>query len=83
MAVVQFETVQTKIELVTEAIEGLVLATTVAHATPHNAHVHRQNIESARADVHRALLKLLTPVARVYSQDVIAAPDARPAYPVA
>jgi len=82
----------TKIEQVTEAIEALVLAQTVAITSGGGHHFHEQ-ILIARTELADALKELLTPTLRVVTGPVdavsrvkletIPAPDARPAYPVA
>ena len=59
--------VETKLELVTEAIEALVLATVVGVThigQPVKNNIH-QNIVDARQSVHEALQMLLTPTLRV------------------
>ena len=59
--------VETKLELVTEAIEALVLATVVGVThigQPVKNNIH-QNIVDARQSVHDALQTLLTPTLRV------------------
>ncbi len=81
--------VETKIELVTEAIEALTLAQVVATSpacSEHERHVAVKNVGDARECLSKALRELLTPTLRVMSgapREVIAAPDARPVYPVA
>jgi len=60
--------VETKIELVTEAIEALTLATVVATLPSRNPEEQRpnhQNVVDARATVSSALRELLTPTLRV------------------
>lgn len=59
---------ETKVELVTEAIEALVLATVVAHtsATPN---IHHADVADARANVSFALRALLQPVLRVVTSE--------------
>lgn len=61
---------ETKVELVTEAIEALVLATVVAHtsATPN---IHHADVADARANVSFALRALLQPVLRVVTSEKI------------
>jgi hypothetical protein len=58
----------TKIELVTEAIETLVLATVVAQGSGDRA-AHHQNILDARKTVHDALAMLLQPTLRVFTNE--------------
>lgn len=73
---------ETKIELVTEAIETLVLATVVAHANG-GSHHHKTVVDSRKC-LHDSLRELLTPTLRVVApRETIPAPDARPAYPTA
>jgi hypothetical protein len=57
-------TQETKIELVTEAVEALVLATVTAHVLPDTPNKH-QNISDARGELARALKELLTPTLRL------------------
>lgn len=60
-------TVETKVELVTEAIEALVLAN-VAHATQTSMNARKanyQNVVDARAVLARAFKELMTPTLRV------------------
>lgn len=58
---------ETKIELVTEGIEALVLASVVAHAAHPGAQraLFHENVVSARADLHAALKALMQPTLRV------------------
>jgi hypothetical protein len=59
---------ETKIELVTEAIETLVLATVIAVAPARNPEEHRanhQNVVDARATVSAAFRELLAPTFRL------------------
>jgi len=61
-----------KIELVTEAIEALVLATVVAttnYSTPHANAINHQLVFDAREVVRKALRELLTPTLRVISPE--------------
>jgi hypothetical protein len=62
---------ETKIELVTEAIEALVLATVAAHtiSTSQANAINRQNVLDARRVVHDAFKHLLQPVLRVTSTE--------------
>lgn len=64
-------TSETKIELVTEAIEALVLATVVAKTgtDPTLRVAHHQNVVDARAAVADALKILLTPTLRIVSTE--------------
>ncbi len=71
---------ETKIELVTEAIEALVLAQVVALREGHSA---MGQVVDARRAVSEALRELLTPTLRVVTMETIPAPNARPVYPVA
>lgn len=82
----------TRIELVTEAIEALVLATVVATlpaAEDRSRKVNHQNVVDARASVAEALRQLVAPVLRSITGgsenriEYIPAPDARPVYPAA
>lgn len=60
--------VNTKIEIVTEAIEALVLATVIATQNTSSAHqreINHQNVLDARAIVSKSLRTLLTPTLRV------------------
>ena len=59
--------VETKIELVTEAIEALVLATVIANAAHPGPQrkLFYENVVSARGEVASALRDLLQPVLRV------------------
>jgi hypothetical protein len=72
----------TKIELVTEAIESLVMASVVALNSPDRKDAHL-NVVDARDNVSYALKELLKPTLRVLTNDAplqhIPAPDARPA----
>ena len=61
---------ETKIELVAEAIEALVLATVIAVAPARNPDEHRanhRNLMDARDNVRGALKELVTPTLRVVS----------------
>jgi hypothetical protein len=61
---------ETKIELATEAIETLVLATVIATAPARNPDEHRanhRNVVDARELVKGALKELLAPTLRVIS----------------
>lgn len=61
-------TQETKIELVTEAIDALVLATVIAQSptAPHrNRTRYQQDVLSAREEVRKSLRELLTPTLRV------------------
>jgi hypothetical protein len=58
---------ETKIELVTEAIEALVLAQVVAVTHGGGPHFHEQ-VLIARTGVHDALKELLQPVLRIASK---------------
>jgi len=57
---------ETKIELVTEAIEALVLAEIIAVTHGGGSHFHEE-VLIARTGVHDALKELLQPVLRVVS----------------
>lgn len=73
---------ETKIEIVTECIEALVLATVVATTSSDtNRAANHQNVLDARGTLRHALREMLKPSLRVL--ETIPAPDARPAYPVA
>lgn len=77
------EATNTKIELVAEAIETLVLSV-VASATnkiDSERLLHHENVVDARKTVADALRIAFTPTLRIV--DSIPAPDARPAYPAA
>jgi len=69
--------VETKIELVTEAIELLVLATAVALGSGDRA-AHHQNVADARRSVHDALRELLTPTLRVFTNPTPPIPETVP-----
>jgi len=74
----------TKIELVTEAIEALVLAQVIAMnpaCNEHERHIAAKNVIDARKVIRDSLKTLLTPTLRII--DHIPAPDARPTYPAA
>ena len=63
--------VETKIELVTEAIEALVLATVIAnaaHPSPQRK-LFYETVVSARGEVASALRELLQPTLRVMTND--------------
>ena len=71
---------ETKIELVTEAIEALVLATVVAAAPARNPEVGRANYENvveARSCVAKALREFLAPTFRVISNPKLPDPVGR------
>jgi hypothetical protein len=73
---------ETKIELVTEAIETLVLATVVAtlpSRNPEEQRANHQNVVDARVTVSNALRELLQPTLRVVSDNP--APVKRPKFP--
>lgn len=78
-------TTETKIELVTEAIEALVLAQVIATnpaCSDHERHIAVKNVGDARAVLSKALNEFLIPTLRVLgggARQVIATPDARPA----
>jgi hypothetical protein len=80
---------ETKVELVTEAIETLVLAQVVALRPDHDRYSGpraHENVALARKCLHDALKELLTPTLRVMTNtklETIPAADARPAYPAA
>jgi hypothetical protein len=65
----------TKIELVTESIEALVLATVISHASNgkqvgrHEAETIMQNITDARDVLRASLVELLKPTLRVVSDN--------------
>jgi hypothetical protein len=66
--------VETKIELVTEAIEALVLAQTVALRPGHDRYSGtraHEDLVAARGGVHDALKELLTPTLRVVCTEKI------------
>ncbi len=55
---------ETKIEMVTEAVEALVLATVTAHVLPDTPN-KLEAISDARGDLARALKELITPTLRL------------------
>lgn len=57
--------VETKIELVTEAIESLTRAVVAHQANPSNPRACYDHVRDARAEVANALRELLTPTLRV------------------
>lgn len=64
--------VETKIELVTEAIESLVLAQVAALKPGHDRFsgpLAHENVVAARKDVHDALKELMTPTLRVITSE--------------
>lgn len=69
----------TKIEIVAESIEALVLATVVCtnHTTPHMNAINHENLRNARDVVRKSLAELLKPTLRV----VTSAPAERATYP--
>lgn len=56
---------ETKIELVTEAIEALVISTVAHQLNPAGANTNYDNVRTARKEVHDALANLLQPTLRV------------------
>jgi hypothetical protein len=56
---------ETKIELVTEAIESLTRAVVAHQSNPANPRACYDHVRDARAEVASALRELLTPVLRV------------------
>jgi hypothetical protein len=73
---------ETKIELVTEAIEALILATVVVTLPARNPEEHRanhRNVVDARVTVSNAFRALLQPTLRVVSDNP--APVKRPKFP--
>lgn len=58
---------ETKIELVTEAIESLTRAVVAHQSNPANPRSCYDTVLDARAEVANALRELLTPTLRVYS----------------
>ena len=78
---------ETKIELVTEAIESLTRAVVAHQANPSDPRASFEQVQDARAEVSSALRELLTPTLRVMTGgktlETIPAPDARPVYPAA
>jgi len=64
---------ETKIELVTEAIEALTLAQVVATnpaCSEHERHIAVKNVGDARECLSKALRSLLTPTLRVMGGEV-------------
>jgi hypothetical protein len=78
-------TAETKIELVTEAIETLVLAAVAAQIPkdqfPSERAARHKNIADARQCVHDALCTLMTPTLRVVAPVEPPTPVERPLYP--
>jgi hypothetical protein len=58
---------ETKIELVTEAIESLTRAVVAHQADPLNSRACYDNVRDARAEVASSLRELLTPTLRVFT----------------
>jgi hypothetical protein len=60
---------ETKIELVTEAIESLTRAVVAHQSNPANPRACYDHVRDARAEVASALRELLTPVLRVVTTE--------------
>lgn len=74
---------ETKIELVTESIEALVLAQVILSTPGHTINsgpIARKNVEDARDVLKRSFRELMTPSLRVLSND---APQSNPIPPLA
>jgi hypothetical protein len=82
---------ETKIELVTEAIEALVLASVIAAtAADKDRALNHRNVLDAREALKGCLREFLRPSLRVVtervdavSRNILPEPNARPAYPTA